>query len=48
MTSGTLTQLESRPSYITSLDHIVPYVSEDGNFVFLFDKGSTLFMILTN
>lgn len=40
MTSGTLTQLESRPAYMTSLEHMIPYVSEDGNFMFLFDKGS--------
>ena len=39
MTSGSLAKLISKPQ-ISSFDNIIPYVSEDGNFVILFDKSS--------
>ena len=39
MTTGTNTELNSRPK-ITSVENIVSFVSEDGNFMFLLDKGS--------
>lgn len=37
MTSGSLAKMISRP-YIESKHNAIPYVSEDGNFVILFDK----------
>ena len=37
MTSGSLSKMISRP-FIESKQNAIPYVSEDGNFVILFDK----------
>jgi len=41
MTSGSLAKLISKP-LISSFENIIPYVSEDGNFVILFDKASKI------
>ena len=37
MTSGSLAKMISRP-FIDSKQNAIPYVSEDGNFVILFEK----------
>lgn len=37
MTSGNLVKLVTKP-HVTSMQDLIPYVSEDGNFVIIFDK----------
>lgn len=37
MTSGNLVKLITKP-HISSMQGLIPYVSEDGNFAILFDK----------